>query len=284
MAHQFDATLKDILSPSPEDFVPVFGLPQTQPASTLNVDLSTISAATDVAIGFGSPVQEIVDLNFQSGPDREVESRCLLYNAALRFRFGVPVRTLLILLRPKADSPALRGKLAYTSGASGVEFHYELVRMWQRAVEPFLRGGLPLLPLATLCQMPPDRPIEAAMRDVVHEIDRRLIAECENATGVRLMTAALVLSGLRVKRENLGSIFDGVRIMQEESVAWDYYHEEGEIDAVQRVLLRQGQRRCGKPDEATIAAVKEIRDLDRLERLADAILDASSWQELLATP
>ena len=72
--------------------------------------------------------------------------------------------------------------------------------------------------------------------------------------------------------------------MHEESVAWDYYHEEGEMDAVQRVLLRLGPRRFGQPDEATIAAVKEIRELDRLERLADAIFDASSWQELLATP
>lgn len=72
--------------------------------------------------------------------------------------------------------------------------------------------------------------------------------------------------------------------MHEESVAWDYYMEEGEINGIQRMLLRRGQRRCGKPDEATVAALKEIRDLDRLERLADVIFDASSWQELLATP
>ena len=72
--------------------------------------------------------------------------------------------------------------------------------------------------------------------------------------------------------------------MHEESVAWDYYLEEGAINGAYRMLLRQGRRRFGQPDEATTVALKEIRDPDRLERLGDAIFDASSWQELLATP
>lgn len=73
MPHRFDATLKEILSPRPEDFAAVFSLPHISPAQPLNVDLSTISAATDVAFGFGAPIQEIVDLNFQSGPDARNE-------------------------------------------------------------------------------------------------------------------------------------------------------------------------------------------------------------------
>lgn len=251
---------------------------------SLNVDLSTISAATDVAIGFGDPLQEVADLNFQSGPDPDIAARCHLYNAALHFRFGVPVRTLVILLRAKAEAGDINGKLAYTSGASGVEFRYEVIRMWQQPVEPFLRGGVQLLPLATLCQLPTDRSLSDFLRETVHEIDRRLAAECEHAKAVRLMTAAYVLTGLRVRRENLGPLFDGVRVMHQESVAWDYYLEEGEINGAHRLLLRLGQRRFGQPDEATIAALKEIREIDHLDRLFDAVLDAFSWQELLATP
>ncbi len=133
MAHSFDATLKDLLEPQPEDFVPAFGLPNTRPVVPINIDLSTISAATDVAVGFGDPLQEIVDLNFQSGPDREVAERCHLYNAALNFRHGVPVRTIIVLLRPKADAQEITGKLAYASGGTKVEFTYEVVRMWRPA-------------------------------------------------------------------------------------------------------------------------------------------------------
>jgi hypothetical protein len=295
MSYRFDATLKDLLNPEPKDFVPAFGLPSNLPAVLLNVDLSTISAATDAAIGFGVPLQEIVDLNFQSGPDPKVPERCHLYSAALNFRYDVPVRTILVLLRPKADFGEINGKLTYASGASRVEFIYEVVRMWKQPLEPFLTGALSLLPLAPLWQLPADQPLEEALRKVVREIDRRLAAECDHAQAVRLMTSAFVLTGMRVPRDALGSVFDGVKIMHESS-AFDLMMEEGLekglekglakglVQGEQRLLLHLGRKRLGPPDEATVAALKAIMDLDRLERLGDAVIDAASWQELLATP
>ncbi len=116
MPLRFDATLKDILGQQPADLQPAFDLPALLPAESLNVDLSTISAATDVAFGFGDPLQEIVDLNFQSGPDPNVAARLHLYNAAFHLKFLVPVRSVLVLLRPKAEVPGLTGKLTYLSG------------------------------------------------------------------------------------------------------------------------------------------------------------------------
>lgn len=50
-----------------------------------------------------------------------------------------------------------------------------------------------------------------------------------------------------------------------------------------RLLLRQGRKRFGEPDAATVAALEAITDLDRLERMSDAVLDAPGWTELLAT-
>src|SRR5258705_4407760 len=113
MSHRFDATLKDMVARDPVAFVPVFRLPANEPATPLNVDLSTISAATDVALGFGKPLREIVDLNFQTGPDPGLPGRLLLYNAALHARYAAPVRSTLVLLRPKADAANLTGNLAY---------------------------------------------------------------------------------------------------------------------------------------------------------------------------
>ncbi len=70
----------------------------------------------------------------------------------------------------------------------------------------------------------------------------------------------------------------------QETTAWDEMIEEGELRRSHRWLLRQGQRRLGPVDESTEAAVRAVRDLDRLDRMADVILTASNWQELLATP
>jgi hypothetical protein len=121
------------------------------------------------------------------------------------------------------------------------------------------------------------------MRGIVREIDRRLAGECEPAQAARLMTAAYILTGLRIHRDNLGSIYDGVRIMHESS-AYELIMEEGALKTAHRLLLLLGQRRFGSPGDETVSALKAIKDLDRLERLTVAVLNASSWQELLTTP
>ncbi len=164
MSHPFDATLKHIVAERPRDFVEVFGLPVLESVAALNVDLSTVSAATDVALAFGNPIREIVDLNFQSGPDAALEGRLHLYNAALFSRHQAPVRSVLVFLRPKADASALAGKLTYGEGEFRVEFGYRIVRLWQQLVEGFLRAGIGALPLAPLCKMPTGLPLPEALR------------------------------------------------------------------------------------------------------------------------
>ncbi len=107
-----------------------------------------------------------------------------------------------------------------------------------------------------------------------------------HSTPVWLMTAAFILTGMRVAKEDLASIYSGVRIMHE-STAYDMILDEGEIRGKIRqshfLLLKQGKKRFGPPDSPTEAALTAIQDLDRLERMAEAVLTVSSWQELLAT-
>jgi len=302
MAHRFDATVKDIFA-NPQDLAGVFDFPNILPAQALNVDLSTISAATDIAFGFGKPLQEIVDLNFQTGPDAAMPARVHLYNAAYYLRYGVPVRSLVVLLRPKADGAHLNGSLAYVAGGRRIQFEYDVVRMWKQPVGPFLSGGLGLLPLSTLCELPADRPLTAALREIIREIDRRLSAETDHAQAVRLMTASFILTGLRVEKEMLAHLYEGVRIMHE-STAYDVWVEEGEKRGEKRgeergekrgmfqgeklgkirLLTLIGNDRFGTIDPTTALALEAIDDLDRLERMAVAMSGATSWEDLLATP
>src|SRR5205807_2024988 len=99
-------------------------------------------------------------------------------------------------------------------------------------------------------QKPEDRSLEDALRQVVREIDRRLLQETDHAQGVRLMTAAFILTGLRVQKADLASIYDGVRIMHESS-AYDMILDEGRLEGEIRLLLRQGRKRFGPADAAT---------------------------------
>ena len=224
---------------------------------------------------------------FSVRPRRTSAAQLHLYNAALHLRYHTPVRSIAILLRPKADVPDLTGNLAYVCGGKRVEFEYDVVGLWKEPVEPFLHGGLGLLPLATLCRMPRDRPLPEALRQVVQQIDRRLLQESGHAQAVRLMTAAFILTGSRVEKEDLPSIYQGVRIMHE-TTAWDQWLDEGRLEGdlrtSHRLLLRQGRKRFGPADAETESALTSIKDLERLERMAEALLTVNSWQELLSTP
>lgn len=279
-----DATLKDIVAEHLADFVTTFGLAGRGPLTLLNVDLSTVSAATDIVFQCGDPPGEIVDLNFQSGVDRLLPNRLHLYSSLLNFRYDAPVRTILVLLRDKADAANLTGNFAYAIGDEGVEFRYKVIRLWELPSDKLLHGGLGTMPLSLLCEMTDNKkPSLEAMKDAVRVIDARLQAEAEPAQAVKLMTATYVLAGLRVDLDELKEIFAGV-ITMPASTAFDAMIERGEIKNSHRLLLRLGRTRFGEPDAATEAALIAITDLDRLERLADAILTACSWNELLATP
>ncbi len=287
MPLRYDAVLKDIVASHPGDFAAVFGLPVGEPVTPMNVDLSTISAATDVALGFGEPLQEIVDLNFQSGPDTRLAERLHMYNAALNVRHGVPALSVVVLLRKKADATNLSGKLTYGRDECRVEFGYRVIRLWQEPVESYLRSGLAALPLATLCELPAGTPIPAALREVVREIERRLHHEADEAQAARLRTATIILTQLRVRKSDLKAIYEGVERMQEELTAYDEDLElerQAELRRSHRLLLRLAKEQFGEADAAIEAELEAITDLDHLERLAVAVLKCNSWKEMLATP
>jgi hypothetical protein len=279
MSHPFDATLKELFAQDPGDLRRPFRLPAIEPARTLNVDLSTISAATDVAVGFGEPLREVADLNFQSGPDPNLAARLLVYNAVLHWKYRVPVRSILVLLRPKAAVRGLNGRHTYDCDGKRVTFEYDVIRLWQEPVELFLDGGIGLLPLAPLCRLPPGRSVNQALRDVIREIDNRLSSLQDHALAVRLMTAAFILTGVRVRSDKRSALFEGVSVMHK--TAWDEELEEF-VKRELRILRKIGRQHLGEPDRKIDAALNAIQDLDRLERMADVLLSVKTWKELLA--
>jgi hypothetical protein len=97
--------------------------------------------------------------------------------------------------------------------------------------------------------MPEGQPLAEALRDVVREIERRLTQETTHSDAVRLMTAAYILTGLRMKKNDLAAIYRGLGLMSE-STAFDEAIEEGAITNSHKTLLLQGRELFGSPDEA----------------------------------
>ena len=108
-----------------------------------------------------------------------------------------------------------------------------------------------------------------------------------------LWTATYFLMGMRYPEEFGFRFLEGVRNMRESTTYQAVLKEgreegriAGRIEGDQRLLLRQGTKRFGEPDAATIAAIKAIQDVDRLEALGDRIVDPGiqTWDELLRMP
>jgi hypothetical protein len=284
----FDATLKDLVQQHPRDYLATFDVVPEGPVEVLNPDLSTVTTAADIVFGLGDPLTEIVHLEFQSSAAENLPRNVLAYNALLHRHYRVAVHSVVILLRPEARHSNLDGTVAYESrpGRSKMWFRYEVVEVWKRPVEELLSGSLGILPLATLGHLPESVPLEQGLAVTIQRLTERLLAEAPPEHAKRLLTAAFVLTGMRVDRARARELFKGVAAMRESDTYMAILEEgakEGELRAMRRVLLRQGRIRFGDPEASVRGALETITDIERLERLTERLLVAKDWHELLQT-
>jgi hypothetical protein len=285
MAMTFDATLKDMGRASPHGFLATFDRPPTSPVKLLNVDLSTVTTAADLILGLGDPLAEVVHLDFQASAAAWKRADLMVYNALVFAHYHVPVHTIIILLRPQAAHGNMNGVIRYAPrpGRGSMDFSYEIVRLWERPAEEFLSADLGVTPLAMLGRLPEGLSVEDGLAVIAHRIAERLEQEAPPDQTSKLLTDAFLLTGLRVRRSVAARIFGGIRAMYE-SDTYLMILEEGEEKALRELVLNIGEDSFGPPDESVKTSLKNIRDLDRLKRIARQTRKASSWQELIDTP
>jgi hypothetical protein len=282
MSKPDDASLKDLIATYPADWAALVGTPPAA-VEVIDADVSTVTAAADKILRLGDPEPWLLHIELQSSPRTNLAEQLHWYNTLLRHRHGQRVRTVLVLLRPSADSPQWDG--IYQDRFSGeppyVEFRYRVVRPWQMLAETFLTGGLGTLPLALLSDVP-----EPGLPDVLRRMDQRLAREVSREQAAVIWTTSYVLTGLRLAPQALADLFQGVAFMSivEDSSAFELLLAEGARRELRKTLLRQGRKRFGAPEAGVETALQAITDLPRLERMSERLLDVTTWAELLATP
>jgi hypothetical protein len=231
-----------------------------------------------------------VHVEFLSGRHTNYPPQAVWYNVLLHHRHQLPVWTVLILLRPEADGPELTG--AYESEVprcgKNLWFRYEVIRVWLESPERFLRSGLPLLPLAPVSNV-----ADEGMLDVLRAVASRLQDEAGSELKDTLWAMTAVLLGLRFRREQVqeliegaGKMLLGIRGIEESSVYQDIFAKgraEGLVDEARTILLGLGRKKLGEPHEQVLSQIAAIHDVDHLNSLLDRILEAPSWEDLLAS-
>ena len=285
MSKPYDATIKDLAAVGPADFVSWFDKPTAQAVTLLNVDLSTVTTAADVVFGIGDPLAEILHLDAQAGPSATKHRDVLAYNSLLYRKYGVPVHSCVLLLRSQAEHPNMTGQVQYASRPhrGKMDFGFEVIRLWEIPAEQLLRSSLATAPLAVLGKLPEALGLTDGLAAVVRQLAERLEREATGDQADRLLVAAYVLTGLRLKApDEVRQLFRGASIAMRESVTYQAILEEGHVEGLHRTILRQGRVRFGEVDEAVRQQIEAIRDIDRLEDLTERLLIVSSWDELMA--
>jgi hypothetical protein len=285
MAMTFDATMKTLAAGFPRDFLTTFDAEPTGQVQVLNVDLSTVTTSADFVVGLGEPVAEIIHIDFQSSADEGKHADVFVYNALLHRRYRVPVHSMVLLLRPTAAHSNMTGNLNYTGrqGRGKMDFDYELVRVWEIPAEKLLRGVLGTAPLAVLGQLPQGVELQVGLTGVAQQLIQRLDAEASEGQRRNLLTAAFLLTGMRVPRDVSRTVFAGVKAMHESDTYMAVIDEGREIQ-LKTDIRKIAVRRYGGIDDGTNTKLQGITDLERLERIFDRLLDAPDWQDLLDTP
>src|SRR5262249_45534232 len=112
MAKPFDATMRDLVEIEPAAWLRLLELPVPDPAAARVIDsnLATVSPETDKLVRVGGPEPFLFHPEFLSGRAVGYPGHLLWYNVVAGHRHGLPMLSVLILLRRAADGPELTGE------------------------------------------------------------------------------------------------------------------------------------------------------------------------------
>jgi predicted transposase YdaD len=286
--NRFDVSAKELVWDDPAAWLDWLRIGPAGPVEVIDSDITAITAAADKVIRVGGTEPYLVNVELQSNYQSDLAETIWFRQAALFHRHRLPVLTVLVLLRPKANSPRLTGtfEINMPDGWLTNRYNYRVLKLWGEDPEPYLTAGVNLVPLAPLANV-----AEVALPGLVERMATRINAE-PRPRSVKLWTATYLLMGLCYSEELVSRLLEGVHNMQESTTyqailreglkkgleegrqrGREEGREEGRIAGERQLLIRQGTKRFGKPDATILAAIDAIRDLEQLESLGERIVD-----------
>ena len=284
MSQPYDATGKELIEFSPSAWLEFFGI--IRPAeivSVIDADISSVTAAADKVIRIGDPQPWLLHIELQSSRNDRLPARMAMYHAILAYRHECPVASVVLLLRPQADSPGMTGFFEVTPPfGPPTSFGYRVVRLWQIPLEHLLEGPVVWLPFAPVVAKPEQ------LSDVLSTV-RGKLSNLPTEEKTKLWAAIYLMLGLQYQKEFINTLMGQVMWL-EDSSTYQYLiqrgklegNREGKREEVQNLLFRIGKKKYGPPGPAVVAKVDAEQDLERLESMFERVLDANSWDDLLA--
>lgn len=248
----YDQALKWMLAQAPDGLLALIW-PGLTWRRELSPELPAVGRQADLVWEIADPAGErgVLHIELQTKPESDIGERVAEYGLRLWLREHVPVRSVVIFLRPARTVPASPFVIHFL-GHESLRYSYEVIRLWELPQERVL--GTPqyaLWPLASvMANVSPETTLDVAERLAGVGASRQersdLIGLLAALAGLRLPQAA-VLTALR-----RNPMIDD--LLNESSVA-DAFIEEGERRMARRMALAALGGRFGPLSEEVIAAI-----------------------------
>jgi len=297
----YDATTRDLIEIDPGAWVEYLGIPvpDRSRVEAIDADVSTVSAQADKVLRVLGKRPYIIHVELQAGRDLRMPDRMLRYNVMIGYRHQIPVRSMLVLLRPKAWSPRLTGahEISLPGGDAYLRFRYDVVKAWEHRAEDVLKGGLATLPLVAISDVG-----SMGISEALAAMAERLAREANPNRRAMLLTSAQVMMGLSYGKDKANQLWKEIEMdvlkihgIEESSTYQDILQKgvrkgrrqgraegkaEGRAEEARQILLRQGRKKFGTPPRTVRDRIEAMDDLARLNDLLDRILDATTWDEM----
>ena len=218
----------------------------------------------------------ILHVEFQTKPEGDIFFRLADYRLRAYRRYPQKAMRQVVVYLRKSRSPLV---FQTTFEIPSTRHEFEVVRLWEQPLEPFLNAP-GLLPFAVLSQT--DDPAKT-----LQEVARRIETIPERPEQSSVAASAAILAGLVLNKQTIQRILRAEIVR--ESVIYQEIKAEGKVEGKVEGRLEEGtalvlrllQRRVGELEEALEERVRTL-SLEKLEALAEALLDFANEEDLLA--
>jgi hypothetical protein len=284
MGKVFDAALNKLIDERPGEWAGYFagrlGI-APGPAEVLDTDLATTLQA-DKVYRIGGPHPAIIHLEFEGTSFLGLPAKLYKYNSLLTEHDGPPVHTVLVQLRPKAESSDRIGVFERfrAGGRRNVLFEYDVIRLWEEPFDAMLAAGASLAPLAILSDDVAGD-VEAAFARIADRLNR---PDVPAGMRINLAEAVYNLGWLRYSDAVLETLYRRMQMdeIMQHSSTYQLTLRKGRLSEARDTIVRQGRKKFGEPTAELQSALQGITSLDVLHAMTDRIADVSTWDELLA--
>ena len=116
---RYDATTKSLIETQPQDWLRLLGIP-IKDVSIKNSGLATVNVDADRVLLIKAEIPWILLIGLQSSYDASLLMRTLQYSVMLTVKHKMPVKSVLVLLRPEENQPDFTGEMLFFTRRSAL--------------------------------------------------------------------------------------------------------------------------------------------------------------------